>query len=128
MLDRIRILVGVDGSVQSKRAIAEAVTLAKRFSGSIKAITVYKRGMEKKAEEILLEAKLLLQNEGVEYATSSILGSNPSRALQNTAKQENFDLIVVGNRGLGSKASLLLGSVSREIVSNAECNVLVVKK
>ena len=128
MLDRIRILVGVDGSVQSKRALAEAITVAKRFSGSIKAITVYKQGTENKAEEILSEAKMLLRNGEVEFATSSVLGSNPSRALQNTAKQENFDLIVIGNRGLGSKASLLLGSVSREIVASAECNVLVVKK
>jgi nucleotide-binding universal stress UspA family protein len=59
---------------------------------------------------------------------SAILGSNAARALQNTAEHENFDLIVVGSRGLGSKVSILLGSVSRRVVANANCNVLVVKK
>jgi nucleotide-binding universal stress UspA family protein len=68
-----------------------------------------------------------VENE-VEYELSAILGSNPARALKNTAKHENFDLIVVGSRGLGSKVSILLGSVSRQVAINADCNVLVVKK
>jgi len=126
MKDRIRILVGVDGSNHSDRALLEAASIAKKFSGSVKVITVYGRGMEKKAKEILEHAELYLENE-VEYTTSSILGSNPARALRNMAEHENFDLIVVGSRGLG-KASIVLGSVSRRVVANADCNVLVVKK
>jgi nucleotide-binding universal stress UspA family protein len=126
MKDRIRILVGVDGSNHSDRALLEAATIAKKFSGSVKVITVYGRGMEKKAKEILEHAKLYLENE-VEYTTSLILGSNPARALRNMAEHENFDLIVVGSRGLG-KASIVLGSVSKQVVANADCNVLVVKK
>jgi nucleotide-binding universal stress UspA family protein len=128
MISKTKILVGVDGSKQSKKALAEAVTIAKCFSGSIKAVTVFQQGMENKAEEILSEAKQLLEKEKVEYKTISILGSNPARALQSIAKEENFDLIVVGNRGLGGTASLLLGSVSRQVVTDAVCNVLVVKK
>jgi nucleotide-binding universal stress UspA family protein len=127
MNDRIKILVGVDGSNHSDRALFEAVTIAKRFSGSVKVITVHGRGMEKKANEVIEHAKFYLENE-VEYTTSSILGSNPARALRNIAEHENFDLVVVGSRGLGSTASILLGSVSRRVVANAECNVLVVKK
>ena len=127
MNDKVRILVGVDGSNYSDRALLEAVTIAKRFSGSIKIITVYGRGMEKKAKEVIEHAKFYLEHE-VEFTTSSILGSNPARALRTIAEQENFDLIVVGSRGWGSKASILLGSVSRQVVANAECNILVVKK
>jgi nucleotide-binding universal stress UspA family protein len=127
MKDKIRILVGVDGSNHSDRALLEAVTIAKKFSGSLKVITVYGRGMENKAKEIIEHAKFYLENE-VEYTTSTILGSNPSRALRCVAERENFDLIVVGSRGLGSKASILLGSISRRVVANAKCNVLVVKK
>lgn len=128
MFDKIRMLVGIDGSLHSKKALEEAVTIARRFSGSIKVITVYDQGMEKKAEKILEETKQYLEKEELEYSVASILGSNPARALQNTAKQENLDLIVVGSRGLGSTASILLGSVSRQVVTNAECSVLVVKK
>ena len=127
MKDNLRILVGIDGSNHSDRALLEAVTLAKKFSGSVKVITVYGRGMEKKAREILEHAKFYLENE-VEYTMSAILGSNPARALQTTAEHENFDLVIVGSRGLGSKASILLGSISRRVVANTDCNVLVIKK
>ena len=126
MNDKIRILVGVDGSNYSDRALLEAVTIAKRFSGSVKVITVYHRGMEKKANEVIEHAKFYLENE-VEYTTSSILGSNPARALRNLVEHEKFDLVVVGSRGLGSTASFLLGSVSKRVVANVECNILVVK-
>jgi nucleotide-binding universal stress UspA family protein len=126
--DRIRILVGIDGSSGSKRALVEAVSCAMNFSGSVRVITVYKRGMAEKAKEVLEEGKRYLEEKGVEYSTSAILGSNPARALKTIAEHEEFDLIVVGSRGWGSKASILLGSVSRQVVANADCNVLVVKK
>ena len=48
--------------------------------------------------------------------------------LTNLAKHENFDLIVVGSRELDSTASIVLGSISRQMVAKADCNVLVVKK
>jgi nucleotide-binding universal stress UspA family protein len=128
MIDRMRILVGVDGSPSADNALREAVTIAKKFSGSIQAITVYAQGMKQKAEEILEGAQRFCSPESVECLTLSILGSNPARAIQDTAKNGNFDLIVVGSRGLGSAASILLGSVSRQVVAAAECNVLVVKK
>jgi len=44
------------------------------------------------------------------------------------AKHESFDLIVVGSRGLGSAASFLIESVSRQVASKAHCDALVVKK
>ena len=123
-----RILVGVDGSEHSRMALLEAISLAKKFSGFIKVVTVHKQGMDEEAEKILEEAQKHLESEGVRYTLSSILGSNPSRALVNIARHEDFDLIVVGSRGLGSAASLLLGSVSRQVVTKAQCDVLVVKK
>jgi len=59
---------------------------------------------------------------------TAILGSNPSRALVDSARNENFDLIVVGSRGLGSAATFLLGSISKQVVTKASCDFLVVKK
>ena len=128
MIDGMRILVGVDGSAAADNAFKEAVAIAEKFSGSIQAITVYAQGMEQKAEEILEGAQQFCLPKSVECLTLSILGSNPARAIQETAKNGNFDLIVVGSRGLGSTAAILLGSVSRQVIANAECNVLVVKK
>ena len=124
----MKILVGIDGSDHSKEALIEAINVAKKFSGFIKVITVYKQGMDEEAKRILEEAEQYLKKEKIGHSLSSILGSNPSRALVNIAKHENFDLIVVGSRGLSSTASFLLGSVSRKVVSKSHCDVLVVKK
>ncbi len=128
MKDKLKILVGIDGSEHSKKALIEAINVAKKFSGFIKVITVHKQGMDKEAEKVLEEAEQHLKKGKIDHSLSSILGSNPSRALVNIAKHEDFDLIVVGSRGLGSAASILLGSVSRQVVSKAHCDVLVVKK
>jgi len=127
MKEKMKILVGIDGSDHSKRALGEALDIAKKFSGFVKVITVYKQGMDEEADKILEEAEQHLKKEKIDYSLLSILGSNPSRALVNIAKHENFDLILVGSRGLGGAASFLLGSVSRQVVSKADCDVLVVK-
>jgi nucleotide-binding universal stress UspA family protein len=128
MKDKMKILVGIDGSEHSKGALTEALKVAKKFSAFVKVINVYEQGMDKEAEKVLEEAEQYLKKEKIEHSLSSILGSNPSRALINVAKHEDFDLIVVGSRGLGSVASFLLGSVSKQVVSKAHCDVLVAKK
>jgi len=128
MKEKMKILVGVDGSDYSTWALMEAISIAKKFSGHVKVITVYKRGNIDEATKTQIKAKQLLEEKKIDSSQSAILGSNPSRALVDTAKNENFDLIVVGSRGLGSAASFLLGSVSKQVVSKANCNVLVVKK
>jgi len=127
MHDKMRILVGYDASFQSKKALNEAITIAKNFSGYIKVISVYRRGMKEKAETSVIEVKENLRREKIAYEVELIQGSNPAKTLEVTAKKENFDLIAIGSRGLGSTVSMLLGSVSRHVVSNAHCNVIVVK-
>lgn len=128
MKDKMRILVGVDGSDNSTWALVEAISISKKFSGHVKVITIYKRGGADGATKTQLKAKQLLGEEEIDSSLEAILGSNPSRALVDTAKNENFDLIVVGSRGLGNAAAFLLGSVSKQVVSKASCDVLVVKK
>jgi nucleotide-binding universal stress UspA family protein len=128
MFDKIRILVGVDGSMQSKKALAEAISIAKHFSGFVNAVTVYEKGQEKKAQEVIDEANNVLSGEGIKYDVNMVAGSGTAKVLTTLAKKENFELIVVGSRGLGGHVSLLLGSVSKQVVGDAYCNVLVVKK
>jgi nucleotide-binding universal stress UspA family protein len=127
MLDKIRILVGYDDSLQSRKALTEAIAIAKHFSGFIKVVNVHEKGKENEGEMTITEAKQILEKEGVAHDMSSVLGSNPAKTLGVIAKQENIGLIIIGNRGLGSKLSFLLGSVSKQVVTDAYCNVLVVK-
>ncbi len=124
----MKILVGLDGSDYSTWALVEAISIAKKFSGHVKVITVYKQGKEDDASKIQMKAQQLLDEEQIDCELSSILGSNPSRALVETADQEKVDLIVVGSRGLGSAAAFIMGSVSKQVVTKANCDVLVVKK
>jgi nucleotide-binding universal stress UspA family protein len=126
--EKMKILVGVDGSDNSTWALMEAISIAKKFSGHVKVITVYKRGCIDEATKTQLKVKQLLEEEEIDSSLESILGSNPSRALVDTAQNEKIDLIVVGNRGLGNAAAFLLGSVSKQVVTKASCDVLVVKK
>jgi len=128
MKENMRTLVGIDGSDHSLWALMEAINVTKRFSGFLKVIVVYNQGKEEEAKKIRQKTEQYLEKERINCELSAILGSNPSRALVNTAKHENFDLIIVGSRGLGSAAAFFLGSVSKKVVSDAHCDVLVVKK
>jgi glycosyltransferase involved in cell wall biosynthesis len=95
MFDKIRILVGYDDSLQSRKALTEATAIAKHFSGFIKVVNVYEKGKEKEAETTIIEAKQNLEKEDVAHDVSLVLGSNPAKALGVIAKQENFELIVI---------------------------------
>ena len=64
-----------------------------------------RKARKKEAEMTIIEAKQNLEKADVPYAVSLVLNSNPAKALGAIAKQENFGLIVIGNRGLGSKLS-----------------------
>jgi nucleotide-binding universal stress UspA family protein len=126
--EKMKILVGVDGSDHSTWALMEAISIAKKFSGHVKVITIYKRGGIDEATKTQLKVKQLLNEEQIDSSFSAILGSNPSRALVDIANNEKFDLIVVGSRGLGGTVAFLIGSVSKQVVTKANCDVLVVKK
>jgi len=52
---------------------------------------------------------------------------SPSRNIVDLSREENVDLIVVGNRGRSGVATWMLGSVSRDIVERCTVPVLVVK-
>jgi nucleotide-binding universal stress UspA family protein len=128
MFNGVRILVGYDASPQSKKALDAAIAIAKKFSGVIKVVNVYEKGMEETTQARLIEVKETLKREQINYTVEPVLGPDPAKILEKTAKSENFNLIVIGSRGLGNAVSFLLGSVSKQIVSNAYCNVLVVKQ
>jgi nucleotide-binding universal stress UspA family protein len=61
-------------------------------------------------------------------ATGLVLASNvPALAIVTYARDANIDLIVMGTRGRGGVAHLLMGSVSEKVVQTAPCPVLTVR-
>ncbi len=136
-----KILVAVDGSSASTRAVECARKLAKLTDATIILVHAYPKTPEYLGEPNLSEtiarhtenARNLidplaqsLQEDGIATITE-ILQGPPSEAILNVADTREVDLIVMGARGLGSLGSLLLGSVSQKVLSHATCPVMVVR-
>jgi universal stress protein family protein len=108
-----RILVGVDGSVESAAAYAAARYLAERFDAELHPLVAWGG---KGVNERLVAAITVGEHEDHHEA--------PARALTNAA--ERADLVVVGSRGLhGLRA---LGSVSERVAHDAACSALIVRE
>lgn len=77
-------------------------------------------------EAVLEDAEKVLAPTGATIERQVLLG-RPSAALVDQASELGSDLIVVGNRGQGPLRTMLLGSVSAEVVDHAPCPVLVAR-
>jgi nucleotide-binding universal stress UspA family protein len=132
-----KILVPIDGSAHSTRALYEAIKLAKTTSGTITLLTVQpsrpkilsppkQPGNDTPRSIILAEGQKLVQAEGV-FAETVLLEGDVVDQIVNTAKEGNFDLVVIGARGLNRFEEALLGSVSHGVVAKAPCPVIVTR-
>ena len=79
--------------------------------------------MHKAAEDLLVRATAGLDAEGVEIEYRAVEGSAPEVLIAAAAEG---DLLVVGSRGRGGFAGLLLGSVSQQCAHHASCPVVIV--
>jgi nucleotide-binding universal stress UspA family protein len=79
---------------------------------------------EKMLSQALEEAEKL--HPGLKLA-SKLLWGRPGKAIVSEAEEGGFDLVVIGSRGLGGLAGLVLGSVSQHVVNESKVPVLVVK-
>lgn len=76
-------------------------------------------------DTILSDAKLRLSN--LRDATFEVLEGKPSEEIAKLATKENIDLIIMGNRGISGIKKFVMGSVSKKVMDEAECPVLVIK-
>ena len=134
------ILVPVDGSEGSDRAIAEAVELAQACSAKVNFLYVSNINQlainaclsdaildaVTKAGNVILDRAMEMVPAGVEKEAFSETGS-PAVIILDFADNHPTDLIVMGSRGLGVVKGVLLGSVSQYLVEQSKCPVLVVK-
>ena len=134
-----RIVVGVDGSEGSWRALELAATQAHRTGSVLELVccwvypaTVAPYGLPPSPTDYEVVTARIMQD-AVAKATAwapevqlepRIEKAAPALAL--VAASEGADLLVVGSRGLGGFTSLLLGSVSQYCTHHAHCPVLVV--
>lgn len=139
-----RILVATDGSAGADRAVEAAAELAKAFDGELLIVTlggnfpaeeiqklVRAEGSVGDANEllsnrILLEAKERAQHAGAPKISIRSGWGDPATGIVDAVHRDQPDILVVGRRGRGQLAGLLLGSVSHKLVSLAPCMVFVV--
>ncbi|MEE8328774.1 MAG: universal stress protein [Thermodesulfovibrionia bacterium] len=86
--------------------------------------TEYQKALDEKAKKILEFYRKTLEDKGVKGIKTVIKSGHPAEEILNTAKQENSELLIMGSRG-HRLHTLLMGSVSREVVQRAEIPVLV---
>jgi len=126
-----KILIGVDGSEHSKRALAEAIRIGRKFEAEITVVNVFYPTPTPPAHEfshkILEDAKVVLEDEKVKYKLVSVTDTSPSKVIIDMVRDGKSDLIVVGSRGASAAHALFLGSHSDRISHESPVNVLIVK-
>lgn len=132
-----RIIVGVDGSVPSLAALRRAARIADLHDGVVEAVTTWEYPVmadayavsagwspETDAQEILRRALAGAFPDDVPATIHAITEMGPpARVLVD--RSEGAHLLVVGSRGHGGFAGLLLGSVSAVVAAHAKCPVLI---
>ena len=136
---RTHVIVGVDGSGPSKAALRWAVRMAPVVNGSIVAVLAWEYPNSfswampfpseynpKEDAKKALEATILdvFGEERPDHLTAEVYEGSASSGLLSASK--DAAMLVVGSRGHGGFAGLLLGSVSAACAEHAVCPVLVI--
>ena len=134
------ILVPMDGSKNSFKALTKAIFLAKKCNSSITTLYVLQTAFDnpnliylpqsqnelKKVEKFLDTAKNQVTKNSIKFKKKIVFG-HEAKEIIDFAQKGNLDLIVIGARGLGVIKQILLGSVSNTIVHTSKIPVLIIK-
>ena len=145
------ILVAVDGSENSMRALDFALELAEKFVAALTILNVSQTpavgsvSMDPTAAltETMIDFSrdfeklhISILNEAVSYAkqakpnlkvSSKLKDGDPAKEIVSTAGEGGFDVVVVGHRGVGRVREMFLGSVSEKVAHSALCPVIIVR-
>jgi len=150
-----KILVPLDGSEHSFKALKEAAQIARKFSGEITLIHVYSvqpimlpepytpsspsmpiltggevsmliEAAKKVGDRILEDGEQRIKATKVQVKKMLVEG-HAVREIVRVANEGNYDLIVIGARGVSHVREMLLGSVTDGVIHHTQCPVLVIK-
>ena len=140
-----KILVAYDGSPHSKEALNQAIELSLLSKAQVSGVTVFDvssifplveagvstfmKEFEKKRQDdqkMIHDAIAIGKNKGVDI-TCEILYGNIADKILDYANKGKYDLIVAGTKWHGEIEGMLVGSVTRKLVSLARMPVMVVK-
>lgn len=135
-----KILVALDGSLPSTRALEAACGLVRAFDAELHLV----HARENRTLEVmpggaawtdnhdsdgpvLATARTLLEKAGITPASVNLGEGEPFEEIMTIAELYSVDLIIMGRRGLGNLQGLLAGSTTQKISHEARCAVLTVK-
>ena len=139
-----KILVAADGSRNSVKALLEAKRIAECTGANVDIINVIKdvvsrpymavndysmqtmADLEDLGRRIIDDAAKLFDDFQGEVNLKLKKG-NPADVIIKEAKEEKYDLIVMGNRGLGTFSRTMVGSVSNKVLNHSDTDVLIIK-
>jgi nucleotide-binding universal stress UspA family protein len=148
-----KILVPVDGSNASVKALQYATHLAELEAsntelivvhvledvkqggaiglqakyGNVRLVEGFKRARRQAALEWLEQVQVAAKEKGIRLKTEVLDGDSKVKVIIDYAKKNSVDLIVIGSTGLTGFKRLLLGSIANAVVSSAPCPVMVVR-
>ena len=138
-----RVLVGIDGSEVSERALNVAIEVCKRFNAKLYIMHVIEPvfvpsidktkvktimdALKEHADRIVSKALVKVQKENVE-AKPIITEGRPGPEICRKASELNIDLIIVGSRGLGAISRFIVGSTSSYLFNHCtNKSILIVR-
>lgn len=139
-----RIVVGVDGSVSGNEALRWAARLAPTLGATIQVVTAWEYPLVYPLPDGAVSLPApdwkeweQMSRDSVEQSVREVFGDAPPAGLVTTVENghparvlldaaKGATMLIVGSRGLGGFAGLLLGSVGRYVAEHATCPVLVV--
>jgi nucleotide-binding universal stress UspA family protein len=136
-----RILVAVDGSESAKKAFEKSIYLAQKCNSKLDVIHVVLDStyggdsattfelieeLKEKGTKLLEQCKSQAIKNNVLVETLLELGDH-AQVIIDVAKKNNYDLIIMGSKGMSAFKELLLGSVSFKVMHHARCPVMVVR-
>ncbi|HHV71119.1 MAG TPA: universal stress protein [Clostridia bacterium] len=146
-----KILLATDGSPSAAKAVEETAKIAAPLNAEVTVLSVishavdvsdyislnldeelkqfandYRKAIEVKCNEIVDNAVKPLKEKGIKV-NAKVVPGDPAATIARIAEEENYDLIIMGNRGLNKAQELFLGSVSNKVAHLAKTSVLIVK-
>jgi nucleotide-binding universal stress UspA family protein len=136
-----KILVPLDGSLNSIRGLNEAISLARQSDSTITGIYVmpdyspkiskilrsYKTELRKNSEKIMSHARTSAARHGITFYERNTVSKDVVKTIVGYAKSSKSDIIVMGSRGEGSPHKEYLGSVANGVLHDSKTPVLIVK-
>lgn len=136
-----RIIVAIDGSEEAKKALRLAAQFARKFEvkltiahaiptydaeGELEPILEFGRLYEERAQSLLKETRASVDLPS-EQVDDLLLRGTPAESIAQAAEQPDVGLVVVGSRGLGAVARVLMGSVSDRLAHICSKPVLIAR-